>query len=243
LQQNENTNNVVLLQFILNVINIQYDYSFFQQVMTILAQHNEMCVQFIDCVIDKLFKGRNINIKLNDIKMLFRYCVTSKSIELFDLINKLLDCLKPRSSGGARTTHQAGQVVMVINYLMEYIQSKGKSEDIKEENIIHIFEVVKGVICDYLENEEEDNGDNKGNVKRKRNYLGEIKKMLAKVENVKGKGKMSENKEFETIKTEIMKLYENDIVKKFSSGEENNKKKTDDEKLVVKNEGKIKNKK
>ena len=173
--------------------------------------------------------------------MLFRYCVTSKSIELFDLINKLLDCLKQRNSGGARTTHQAGQAVMVINYLLEYIQSKGKSENISEDNIIHIFEAVKGVICEYLENEEEDNGDNKGSNKRKKNYLGEIKKMLAKVENVKGKGKMSENKELDAVKKEITKLYENDIVKKFSSEEENNKKKTDGE-LVVKNEGKIKNK-
>ena len=54
IEQNENNNNdnYTLLQFILNVINAQYDYSFFQQIMNIIIQHNEMCSSFINCIIE-----------------------------------------------------------------------------------------------------------------------------------------------------------------------------------------------
>ena len=244
LEQSESTNNdiITLLQFILNVINAQYDYSFFQQIMNILIQHNEMCSSFINCIIEKVFKGRNINMKINDVKMIFRYCISSKSMELFDLINKLLNCLKPKNLGGARTIHQAGQAVVIINYLLEYVLSKGKGDDIKEENIINVFNIVKKVFEEYSESKEEDNGDNNGNLNRKRKYFGEIKKMLIKFENVKGKGNMSDNVEFTEVKKEVMRLYENEILHKFSLTEDNNEEKNKEIKKDVKRKDKKKNK-
>lgn len=240
--ENNNNDNYTLLQFILNVINAQYDYSFFQQIMNIIIQHNEMCSSFINCIIEKVFKGRNINIKINDIKMIFRYCITSKSIELFDLINKLLNCLKPKNSSGARTIHQAGQAVVVISYLLEYVLSKGKGEDIKEDNIINVFNSVKKVLEEYLNSEEEDNKDNNENLKRKRKYFGEIKKMLSKFENVKGKGNMNDNVEFTEVKNEVMRLYENEILHKFSIIEDNKEQENKEIKKDEKGKDKKKNK-
>jgi hypothetical protein len=78
------------------------------QIVDITKFHPNIFNSFIDTLFTKLFRGRNLIIKSNDIKNLLKLSLSTQGIDYY--LTKIAPFLNNKEEGGARTAHQLNQV-------------------------------------------------------------------------------------------------------------------------------------
>ena len=132
------------------------------QVIDITKTNQTLFNSFIDSLFSKFFRGRNLIIKSNDIKNVFKFTLSSQGINYY--LNKLLPYLSNKEEGGARTAHQLNQVINIfiiqvfhlMTYVFEIYSSKNKDEDKKFEGLEDLIKNLKNAIKSNLKEEKVD---------------------------------------------------------------------------------------
>jgi len=104
------------------LFSIQFENSFLQQVIDKMKTNQTIFFQFTEILFSKFFKGRNISIKINDLKYMIKY--TFSFIGPHFYLEKLINYLVNKDKGGARTTHQVNQVFNLLTYIIELTNNK-----------------------------------------------------------------------------------------------------------------------
>ena len=199
-----------MIKFVIYLLNIAYENSFFQQIANFINANDRLRELFVKELIEKLFCGRNVNMNFNNISFMFRYIITAMKFSPIDIVITLSERIKTKSNGGSRTIHQSLQCAMLIGYIFDVLASKELLNAIEKEKIVEVYEETFKAIEEQIED---------GNVEKKKGMFKEIKKMLNKIENYYDKTK--ENKKggnllmsvegFKAIKEKINNVYETKI--------------------------------
>ncbi len=228
-ENNENSEKKNLIKFIIFLININYESNYFQQVFFTVVKNENLYNDFINELFTKILRGRNINIKLNDIKFMLKMFLTNedskKNLNFFNLIQKLINFLEKKENGGARTYHQINQCCYLLQYIIDFIQGKDNlKKEIKDnENFNDNCKKILTLLFEIL-NSFFDENDFKKNVnemkkkeiigrndliKKKKNVFNEIHKFISKFEKCFNLIKI--NDELNDIYSEIETLYKEKI--------------------------------
>ena len=228
-ENNENSEKKNLIKFIIFLININYESNYFQQVFFTIVKNENLYNDFINELFTKILRGRNINIKLNDIKFMLKMFLTNedskKNLNFFNLIQKLINFLEKKENGGARTYHQINQCCYLLQYIIDFIQGKDNlKKEIKDnENfndnckkiLMFLFEILNSFFDenDFKKNvnemkKKEIIGRN-DLIKKKKNVFNEIHKFISKF--VKCFNLLNINDELNDILSEIETFYNEKI--------------------------------
>ena len=213
-----------LIKFIIFLFNISYENNYFQQVFFSLVKNSNFYEEFINELFSKIFRGRNINIKLNDIKFMLKIILTNedskKNLNFFNLIEKLINFLEKKENGGARTNHQINQCCFLLQYIIDLIQGKEnlkteiKQEKTFEDNSYKILYNIHLILNNFF-----NENDFKGNIKemkkkeilqrndlikKKKTLFNEIHKFISKFEKC---FELLNNDEIQKIHSDIEDLY------------------------------------
>ena len=252
--------NKVVLKFLLTLHNIKFDNGYFKQTLDLIANDNDLAEIFINELFDKLFKGRNITIKIKEMKYIIKTILTNEKImknkNYFDIMELMLNYAKEKQNGGCRTSFQLNQVVYLLQYMTEIININEIKKFLPDKNeqkkrLIKIIEIFLNSINDLINKEdyEFDKNINKKileikneNIKRKKNFFSEMLNFLNKL---KKNFEVIKEKEFNQKLEEINNLYKNVINTKYvvliNSNINNNNKKIEDKKNLGNKPEKIKN--
>ena len=228
-ENNENSEKKNLIKFIIFLININYESNYFQQVFFTIVKNENLYNDFINELFTKILRGRNINIKLNDIKFMLKMFLTNedskKNLNFFNLIQKLINFLEKKENGGARTYHQINQCCYLLQYIIDFIQGKDNlKKEIKDnenfdDNCKKVLMIIIGILNSFF-----DENDFKKNVnemkkkeiigrndliKKKKNVFNEIHKFISKFE--KCFNLINLNDELNDINSEIESFYKEKI--------------------------------
>ena len=117
--------NKILIKFLLTLLNIKFDNGYFKQILEIISNEKDLFEIFIQELFNKLFKGRNITIKIKEMKFILKSILINdkivKEINYFDIMELILNYAKERQNGGCRTSFQLNQVVFLLQYMLEII--------------------------------------------------------------------------------------------------------------------------
>ena len=116
----------------INLSSQNFENSFLQQIIDIIKGEDKIFNQFVSCFFDKFLRGRNVTFTTNDVKFLIKH--TLNSCGPFFYFEKLLNFIKTKNEGGARTTHQINQTFVLITYVIDLTINK-INEDKTEDNI------------------------------------------------------------------------------------------------------------
>ena len=246
LQEKNSEENKVLIKFLLTLYNIKFDNNYFKQTLDIISQDKDFLELFIHELFNKLFKGRNIAIKIKEMKFILKSLLTNEKINkiknYFDIMELLMNYIKEKQNGGCRTIFQLNQVIFLLQYLLEIIninEIKKLLPDKKEQKmrLIKIIEIFKDSINDLINKEDYEFDKNMSkknleikneNIKRKKNIFREMLNFLNKL---KKNFDVINDKEFKEKLGEINDLYKNIINIKYviiiGSNNDNNKKITE----------------
>ena len=247
-----------IIMFLLTLLNIKFDNGYFKQVLEIISLNQEMFTLFINELFDKLFKGRNIIIKIKEMKYMLKTILLEKKIKkymtYFDLIEKILSYAQEKGSGGCRTSFQLNQVIYLLQYLLDILSMKEIKNSLpqKEELNKRLLKILNdlNISLNKLVNKNDyefdvnkiskkDLASKNETIKRKKIFFGEAFNFLNKLEN--NFEKELDEKEFNKVIEDINNLYKNIInVKYIVIMNINNK---DDKDKTNKKEKKIDNKK
>ena len=125
---------VELMRYIkhINLFSQNFENSFLQQIIDIIKGEENVFNQFVSCFFDKFLRGRNVTFTTNDVKFLIKHTLTFCGP--FFYFEKLLNFIKSKNQGGARTTHQINQTFVLITYVIDLTINKineEKNEDTK----------------------------------------------------------------------------------------------------------------
>ena len=243
LQEKNSEENKVLIKFLLTLYNIKFDNNYFKQTLDIISQDKDFLELFIHELFNKLFKGRNITIKIKEMKFILKSLLINEKINTiknyFDIMELLMNYIKEKQNGGCRTIFQLNQVIFLLQYLLEIIninEIKKLLPDKKEQKmrLIKIIEIFKDSINDLINKEDYEFDKNMSkknleikneNIKRKKNIFREMLNFLNKL---KKNFDVINDKEFKEKLGEINDLYKNIINNKYviiiSNNNDNNKK-------------------
>ena len=243
LQEKNSEENKVLIKFLLTIYNIKFDNNYFKQTLDIISQDRDFLELFIHELFNKLFKGRNITIKIKEMKFILKSLLINEKINTiknyFDIMELLMNYIKEKQNGGCRTIFQLNQVIFLLQYLLEIIninEIKKLLPDKKEQKmrLIKIIEIFKDSINDLINKEDYEFDKNMSkknleikneNIKRKKNIFREMLNFLNKL---KKNFDVINDKEFKEKLGEINDLYKNIINIKYviiiGSNNDNNKK-------------------
>ena len=243
LQEKNSEENKVLIKFLLTIYNIKFDNNYFKQTLDIISQDKDFLELFIHELFNKLFKGRNITIKIKEMKFILKSLLINEKINTiknyFDIMELLMNYIKEKQNGGCRTIFQLNQVIFLLQYLLEIIninEIKKLLPDKKEQKmrLIKIIEIFKDSINDLINKEDYEFDKNMSkknleikneNIKRKKNIFREMLNFLNKL---KKNFDVINDKEFKEKLGEINDLYKNIINNKYviiiSDNNDNNKK-------------------
>ena len=246
LQEKNSEENKVLIKFLLTLYNIKFDNNYFKQTLDIISQDKDFLELFIHELFNKLFKGRNITIKIKEMKFILKSLLINEKINTiknyFDIMELLMNYIKEKQNGGCRTIFQLNQVIFLLQYLLEIIninEIKKLLPDKKEQKmrLIKIIEIFKDSINDLINKEDYEFDKNMSkknleikneNIKRKKNIFREMLNFLNKL---KKNFDVINDKEFKEKLGEINDLYKNIINIKYviiiGSNNDNNKKITE----------------
>lgn len=176
-----------LVKFVVYILNLGYEHSTFQQLADLVAADNELFKLFCDELFNKIFKGRNVNIKAKDTRFIIRFLMT-KYISPCNIVKTLLLYLKPKDNGGARTPHQVNLILSLIGYVAEIIVSKCDQMHFKEKEIAKVFDAFKETIKQNnteitIDNDEHTNDDNQNKLKKQYTFFAELENMYLKIFN------------------------------------------------------------
>ena len=228
-EKNENSEKKNLIKFIIFLININYESNYFQQVFFTIVKNDILYNDFINELFTKILRGRNINLKLNDIKFMLKMILTNedskKNLNFFILIQKLINFLEKKENGGARTFHQINQCCYLIQYIIDFLQGKDNlKKEIKdnenfEENCQKILKFLFDILNSFFDENDYKKKVNEMKkkeiigrndlIKKKKNVFNEIHKFISKF--VKCFNLLNINDELNDILSEIETFYNEKI--------------------------------
>ena len=261
LEEKSAEENKMIIKFLLTLLNIKFDNGYFKQILELISNEKELYEVFIQELFNKLFKGRNITIKIKEMKFILKSILINdkiiKEMNYFDIMELILNYAKEKQNGGCRTSFQLNQVVYLLQYMVEIIsineikKNLPKKEDIKLR-LLNIIEMFYNSINDLVNKDDYDFDKNIGkknleikneNIKRKKNFFSEMLNFLNKL---KKNFEVIGDKEFSDKLEQINNLYKNVINTKYVIViNDNNNKKNDnsnkkkDEKKNTKNNEKM----
>ena len=221
----------ICIRFLINILNIKFDNGYFKQVLDIISQDKNIFEIFLDEFLIKIFKGRNIIIKIKEMKFIIKSIllnekiINNKYITYFDLMEKIINYAKEKNSGGCRTSFQLNQVVFLLQYMTEISNINEVKKNLDSKKIENILELFKNAINDMINKNDYEfdiNQMNKKNleikndiIKRKKLFFGEMFNFLNKLKKYFD-DVFNKNKEgFQNILDEINNLYKNIINKRY----------------------------
>ena len=251
--------NKILIKFLLTLLNIKFDNGYFKQILELISNEKDLFEIFIQELFNKLFKGRNITIKIKEMKFILKSILINdkiiKEINYFDIMELILNYAKERQNGGCRTSFQLNQVVFLLQYMLEIININEIKKNLPNEEdskvrLLKIIEIYYDSINDLVNKDDYDFDKNKiskknleiknENIKRKKNFFSEMLNFLNKL---KKNFTVIGDKEFNDKLEEINNLYKNIINTKYvvvinnnNIKNDNNNKKSNDKKNYIKNE-------
>ena len=223
----------VIIKFLITLLNIKFDNGYFKQVLEIISSKKEVCILFMNELFDKLFKGRNITIKLKEMKYILKTTLFDENIkkfyDFFDIMEKILSYAHQKDSGGCRTSFQLNQIVFLLQYLIDILNIKEINNTLPEKDIFNakllkILNDFKNSLNEFVDKNDFEQDKNKlkkkelealnEKIKRKRVFFMEMLNFLNKFKNhfKKDLG----NKEYSQIFEEINNLYKNTISVKYT---------------------------
>ena len=228
-EKNENSEKKNLIKFIIFLININYESNYFQQVFFTIVKNDILYNDFINELFTKILRGRNINLKLNDIKFMLKMILTNedskKNLNFFILIQKLINFLEKKENGGARTFHQINQCCYLIQYIIDFLQGKDNlKKEIKdnenfEDNCQKILKFLFDILNSFFDENDYKKKVNEMKkkeiigrndlIKKKKNVFNEIHKFISKF--VKCFNLLNINDELNDILSEIETFYNEKI--------------------------------
>ena len=253
--------NSVIIKFVITLFNIKFDNNYFKQILDLISVEENILDIFIHELFNKLFKGRNITIKIKEMKYIIKSILTNDKIikykNYFDIMELILSYAKEKNNGGCRTGFQLNQVVFLLQYMLDIININEIKKNLPDKKssktqLIKIVEMFYDSINDLINKEdyEFDKNINKknldiknDNIKRKKIFFGEMLNFLNKL---KKNFDVLKEKEFSDKLEEINKLYKNIINVKYVIvvNNNNNTNKKNKEKIkeeIVKNESEDEN--
>ena len=260
LEEKNTEENKVVIKFLLTLYNIKFDNGYFKQTLDLIANDKDFSEIFINELFNKLFKGRNITIKIKEMKYILKTILTNEKImknkNYFDIMELMLNYAKEKQNGGCRTSFQLNQVVYLLQYMTEIININEIKKFLPDKNeqkkrLIKIIEIFLNSINDLINKEDYEFDKNiskksleikNENIKRKKNFFSEMLNFLNKL---KKNFEVIKEKEFNQKLEEINNLYKNVINTKYvvliNSNINNNNKKIEDKKNLGNKPEKIKN--
>ena len=253
--------NRVIIKFVITLFNIKFDNNYFKQILDLISVEENIFDIFIHELFNKLFKGRNITIKIKEMKYIIKSILTNDKINkfknYFDIMELILSYAKEKNNGGCRTGFQLNQVVFLLQYMLDIININEIKKNLPDKKssktqLLKIVEMFYDSINDLINKEdyEFDKNINKknldiknDNIKRKKIFFGEMLNFLNKL---KKNFDVLKEKEFSDKLEEINKLYKNIINVKYVIvvNNNNNTNKKNKEKIkeeIVKNESEDEN--
>ena len=254
--------NRVIIKFVITLFNIKFDNNYFKQILDLISVEENILDIFIHELFNKLFKGRNITIKIKEMKYIIKSILTNDKINkfknYFDIMELILSYAKEKNNGGCRTGFQLNQVVFLLQYMLDIININEIKKNLPDKKssktqLLKIVEMFYDSINDLINKEdyEFDKNINKknldiknDNIKRKKIFFGEMLNFLNKL---KKNFDVLKEKEFSDKLEEINKLYKNIINVKYVivvNNSNNNTNKKNKEKIkeeIVKNESEDEN--
>ena len=225
LKEKNNESIKVIIKFLITLFNIKFDNGYFKQALEIISTNQEICSIFIKELLDKLFKGRNITIKLKEMKFILKSLLSDEKImkfmKFFDLLELILSYAHEKENGGSRTSFQLNQVVFLLQYLIEILNLKEINQNLPDKNeknqkLIKILGDFKNSVNEFV--------DKSDYMEEKMNkFLNKLKKYFKNE---------FEDKDINKIVGEINDLYKNTISVKYTViiNANNNNKKNEKEK-------------
>ena len=226
--------NKVIIKFLITLLNIKFDNGYFKQILEIISTNEEISRLFINDLFDKLFKGRNITIKLKEMKYILKILLFDEKIkkfyDFFDILEKILSFVHEKDSGGCRTTFQLNQVVFLLQYLIDILNIKEIKNALPEKNIINekLLRILNNIIISLNElidkkDFEKDTTKMKKKelealnekIRRKKIFFTEMYNFYNKFKNY-FQNEIKENKEYTQKIEEINDLYKNTIAIKYT---------------------------
>ena len=251
--------NKILIKFLLTLLNIKFDNGYFKQILELISDQKYLFDIFIHELFNKLFKGRNITIKIKEMKYIIKSILIndkiSKNLNYFDVMELILNYAKEKQNGGCRTSFQLNQVVYLLQYMVEIITINEIKKNLtnKDENkkrLIKIVEIFFNSVNDLINKDDYDfdkNNINKKNlaiknenIKRKKIFFGEMLNFLNKL---KKHFDVFGHKELIPKLEQINNLYKNIINTKYviivqdnTNNSSNKKNKNEDKKKLINEE-------
>ena len=226
--------NKVIIKFLITLLNIKFDNGYFKQILEIISTNEEISKLFINELFDKLFKGRNITIKLKEMKYILKTLLFDEKIkkfyDFFDILEKILSFVHEKDSGGCRTTFQLNQVVFLLQYLIDILNIKEIKNALPEKNKINekLLQILNNIIISLNElidkkDFEKDTTKMKKKelealnekIRRKKIFFTEMYNFYNKFKNY-FQNEIKENKEYTQKIEEINNLYKNTIAIKYT---------------------------
>ena len=226
--------NKVIIKFLITLLNIKFDNGYFKQILEIISTNEEISKLFINELFDKLFKGRNITIKLKEMKYILKTLLFDEKIkkfyDFFDILEKILSFVHEKDSGGCRTTFQLNQVVFLLQYLIDILNIKEIKNALPEKNKINekLLQILNNIIISLNElidkkDFEKDTTKMKKKelealnekIRRKKIFFTEMYNFYNKFKNY-FQNEIKENKEYSQKIEEINNLYKNTIAIKYT---------------------------
>ena len=259
LKENNIDENKILIKFILTLLNIKFDNGYFKQILELISDQKDLFDIFIHELFNKLFKGRNITIKIKEMKFIIKSILIndkiSKNLNYFDVMELILNYAKEKQNGGCRTSFQLNQVVYLLQYMVEIVTINEIKKNLtnKEDNkkrLLKIVEIFFDSVNDLINKDDYDfdkNNINKKNlaiknenIKRKKIFFGEMLNFLNKL---KKHFDVFGHKELIPKLEQINNLYKNIINTKYviivqdnTNNNSNKKNKNEDKKNLIKEE-------
>jgi hypothetical protein len=191
-----------------------------------------MFTLFINELFHKLFKGRNITIKIKEMKYILKTILfddkIKKYMNYFDLMEKIISYAHEKGQGGCRTSFQLNQVAYLLQYLLDILNIKEIKSSLPEKDeinkrllkILNDFKNSIEELVDKNDYEFDKSKISKKNleakndiIKRKKTFFGEMLNYLNKLKN-NFKDELGE-KESTKVIGDINNLYKNVINTKY----------------------------
>ena len=189
---NRKNNSNCSIKFLITLLNIKFDNNYFKQIFEIIESNEVILNNFMNELFDKIFKGRNISIKLKEIKFIIKSFILSKKINFMNVLEKLLSYAKKKEEGGCRTTFQLNQIVILLQYLLELLNNNKnllqKKEELNKE-LLKVFNDIFLSVTSIIDKEDYDFDNNNYKkieekndiIKRKKVFFGEMNKFIVKL--------------------------------------------------------------
>ena len=244
--KNGENNSNCTIKFLISLLNIKFDNNYFKQILEVIETNEIILTNFMNELFDKIFKGRNISIKLKEIKFIVKSFILNKKINFMDVLEKLLSYAKKKEEGGCRTTFQLNQIVILLQYVLELLNNNKNLLQKKEElnkkllKVLNdIFSSIESIIdkedYDFQNKNKKEVAEKNDIIKRKKVFFGEMNKFIAKLKKYFSNEIIG--KDYSEVIEKINNLYKNVINVKYvvASNNSNDKKDKNNKKELNKN--------